>query len=275
MRTPVARGLLALFAVAAIAACGQKDAQDEEDSVVVEESSAEPTMTIYEAAVASESRPDADRARDANRKPAEVLEYVGIEPGMTVLDLFTGGGYYADILAHIVGSEGIVIAQTNEAYRSFGGMGEQLDARVGENAHANIEVLIAENNELSLEPDSIDAAMLVMSYHDLYLVDEENGWPVIDVAGYLAEIRKGLRAGGTFTIIDHVGAAGISAEESGNSVHRIDPALVVTEMQKAGFKLVGESDLLRNPDDDHSQLVFADGIRGKTDRFLMVFESPD
>lgn len=272
MRMKTTRWLIALVAACSVTACGQ---QESSEPAAEEDVAAEPTLTIYEAAVASDSRPDSDRVRDANRKPADVLEYIGIEPGMTVLDLFTGGGYYAEIIAHIVGDQGKVIAQTNEAYRSFGGMGEQLDARAGENGHSNIEILIAENNELSLEPDSIDAAMLVMSYHDLYLIDEENGWPAIDVSGYLAEIRKGLRPGGTFTIIDHVGAAGISAEESGNSVHRIDPALVVTAMQEAGFTLEGESDLLRNPNDDHSQIVFAEDIRGKTDRFIMVFASPD
>lgn len=272
MNNRIASGLMALIAASSIAACSQKEV---EEPVAAEETIPEPTLTIYEAAVASDTRPESDRERDANRKPAEVLEYIGIEPGMTVLDLFTGGGYYAEIIAHVVGDQGKVIAQTNEAYRSFGGMGEQLDARIGENGLSNIEILMAENNELSLEPDSIDAAILVMSFHDLWLVDEENGWPAIDVAQYLAEVRSGLRPGGTFTIIDHVGAAGVSAEESGNSLHRIDPALVVEAVQDAGFTLEGESDVLRNPDDDHTQIVFAEGLRGKTDRFLMVFASPD
>lgn len=272
MRQRIIQGLIALIAAASIAACSE---QQDSEPAAASEAATEPALTVYEAAVANESRPETDRERDANRKPAEVLEYIGIEPGMTVIDLFTGGGYYAEIVAHIVGSEGRVIAQTNEAYRSFGGMGEQLDARTGDGGHSNIEVLIAENNELALEADSIDAAILVMSYHDLYLVDEENGWPAIDVPAYLAEVRKGLRPGGTFTIIDHVGAAGVSAEESGNTLHRIDPALVVTAMQEAGFTLEGESDLLHNPEDDHSQIVFAEGLRGKTDRFLMVFTSPD
>lgn len=272
MHKRLANGLIALVALSSLAACGQNEA---ENAVAVEKAAPEPTQTIYEAAVASETRPASDRERDANRKPAEVLEYIGIEPGMTVLDLFTGGGYYAEIIAHIVGDQGKVIAQTNEAYRSFGGMGEQLDARVSDDGNSNIEILIAENNELSLAPDSIDAAMLVMSFHDLYLVDEENGWPAIDVTAYLAEVRNGLRPGGTFTIIDHVGATGVSAEESGNTLHRIDPALVIAAMQEAGFTLEGESDLLRNPDDDHSQIVFADGLRGKTDRFLLIFASPD
>ena len=88
-------------------------------------------------------------------------------------------------------------------------------------------------------------------------------------------MRNGLRPGGTVAIIDHTGAAGISPEESGNGLHRIDPAVVVARMEAAGFVLDGESDILRNPDDDLTQMVFADGIRGRTDRFVMTFISPD
>ena len=133
-------------------------------------------MSIYEAAVANESRPEADRGRDANRKPGEVLEFIGVQPGMTVLDMFTGGGYYAEIIAHIVGSEGRVIAQSNQAYMNFGNVGEVFNARFGDGRLSNVETLMAENNELSLDADSIDVVMLVLSFHDLYLVDDANGW---------------------------------------------------------------------------------------------------
>ena len=74
------------------------------------------TLSIYEQAVAAEGRTDADRERDAGRKPAEVLEFFAIEPGMSILDMFSGGGYYTELLSHVVGPEGRVVAHTNSAY---------------------------------------------------------------------------------------------------------------------------------------------------------------
>ena len=61
-----------------------------------------------EGAVANSDRPEADTARDANRKPAEILEFFGIEAGIKVLDIFAGGGYYSEILSYAVGVNGSV-----------------------------------------------------------------------------------------------------------------------------------------------------------------------
>ena len=231
------------------------------------------TPVDYAAAVAHPDRPDSDRERDAARKPAEVLAVLGIKPGMAVLDMFTGGGYYAELLSHVVGDDGRVVAQTNQAYLGF--VGDAFKARFESGRLTNTEVLMAENNALSLEADQFDAVMLVLSYHDLYYVDDENGWPAFDRDAFLAELRNGLKPGGIVAIIDHRGVAGMSAEDSANSVHRIDPAIVLADMTGAGFTLKAASELLANAADDYSQSVFAEGIRGNTDRFIMTFESPD
>ena len=273
---PLATAVLALLA---LAACGQAKQEETEPTTSADETAAateEATpadVDIYAAAVANPARPAADRERDASRKPAEVLEFFGIEPGMTVVDLFTGGGYYAELIAHIVGSEGKVIAHTNAAYLNF--VGDAFAERFDSGRRDNVEVLMAENNELDLEPDSVDAVMLVLSFHDLYYVDEENGWPAFDRPAFLAELRDGLRPGGIVALIDHAGEPGMPAAESAASVHRIDPAIVRADMAAAGFELVAESDLLRNPDDDYAESVFAGGRRGTTDRFVMCFSSPD
>ena len=259
-----------VLAFTLISGCGEKapEAPATEPAAAV----AEPALSIYEAAVASEARPDADRARDEGRKPAEILEFMGIEPGMTVLDMFTGGGYYAEIIAGVVGEQGKVIAQSNQAYLGF--VGEAFEARFGSGRLTNVEVLMAENNELSLEADTLDAVMLVLSFHDLYHADAENGWPKIDVPAFLAELRKGLKPGGVVAIIDHAAAEG-SPSDTGGTVHRIDPAIVLADMETAGFVFEETSDILRNPDDDYSKMVFAEGIRGNTDRFVMRFRSPE
>ena len=233
---------------------------------------AESSPSVYEAAVASSARPELDRARDARRMPAAVLEFMGIGPGMTVLDMFTGGGYYAEIISGVVGEEGKVIAQSNQAYLGF--VGDAFEVRFGSGRLTNVEVMMAENNELSLEADSLDAVMLVLSFHDLYHSDPENGWEKIDGPAFLAELRKGLKPGGVVAVIDHYAETG-APKESGDTVHRIDPAIVVADMEAAGFSLDGKSDMLRNPDDDLTKIVFAPELRGKTDRFVMRFSSPD
>lgn len=229
---------------------------------------ATPDKAVYATAIAKASRSDADRARDANRRPAEVLEFFGIAPGMTVLDLFSGGGYYAEILANVVGDDGMVVAQTNEAYLAY--VGDEFNKRYAENRLPNVEILMAENNELGLTAGRFDAVMMVLSYHDLYFINPDQGWPKIDVRELLAELHKGLRPGGLLCVIDHYAAKG-SPRETGGTLHRIDPAIVIAEIEAAGFTLDGKSDLLRNTADDHSKSVFDQSVRGRTDRFILRF----
>lgn len=269
----IAAGLVSVFAFTLISGCQQEapaPAAVESEATVAE--SATPTMSVYEAALTNESRPEADRKSDAGRNPAEVLEFVGIEPGMTVLDMFSGGGWYAEIMAHVVGVDGAVIAHSNKAYKNF--VGEALEERFATGRVPQVEILMAENNHLALEENTLDAIMLAQSFHDMYHVDVEGGWELLDGPKFLAELRKGLRPGGLVAIVDHRALAG-APPETGDSLHRIDPALVIANMEAAGFVLVGQSDVLRNPDDDLSQIVFAEGIRGNTDRFVMRFTNPE
>jgi len=106
MKKIVAHLTLALF----LTACGQQSSETTPDS----SEAAEPEISIYAAALDNPSRPDADRERDADRRPAEVLEFFGIQSGATVLDMFSGGGYYTEMLAHVVGDNGHVVSHMNE-----------------------------------------------------------------------------------------------------------------------------------------------------------------
>ena len=267
-RTTISMATGVILALA-LSACGKRGG---EDHAVTQDTPAAPATSIYEDAVANEARPEEDRARDAGRKPAEVLEFLGIAPVMTVLDMFSGGGYYTEILSHTVGESGQVIAQSNQAYLQF--VGDEFEKRYLGGRLGNVQVLMAENNELELEPDSMDAIMLVLSFHDLFYAAPENGWPAFDVPALLAELHSGLRAGGIVGIIDHYAAEG-APSETGNTTHRIDPAIVVALMTETGFELDGQSDMLRNPDDDYEKVVFDPEVRGKTDRFVMRFRKPE
>ena len=259
--------IVLVASLALLAACNN---QQETAALADSDPAAAPPASadLYAAAVAAPGRSDADRARDAGRKPDQVLAFFGIRPGMHVLDLFSGGGYYSEILAHVVGDEGRVVAQTNEAYLGF--VGDEFTRRYADNRLPNVEILMAENNELELDTGSFDAVMMVLSYHDLYYAAPDQGWPQIDRAKLLAELRKGPKPGGLLCIVDHYAAAG-APPETGGTLHRIDPAVVISDLEQAGFELEAQSDLLRNLDDDHSSNVFDASIRGKTDRFVLRF----
>lgn len=249
-----------------LAACGNEPASD--TAAVADSDTAIAELSIYAAAVADNSRLEADYARDAGRKPQQVLEFFGVEPGMTVLDMFAGGGYYTELVSHVVGSEGHVVSHSNEAYLNF--VGEKFKQRHAAGRLPNVDVLMAENNELSLKEAEFDAILLVLAYHDTYWSSPENGWEPIDVPKFLAELSKGLKADGFIGIVDHYAAPG-TARESGGAVHRIDRAIVIADMEAAGFTCEATSDLLRNRNDDYSKTVFDPEVRGKTDRFILRF----
>ena len=177
----LALAMLAAYSYTASAVAAQSSGGSVDDASIT---------SIYELAVANPERTDADRERDAARKPAEVLDFFGIRPGMTVLDMFSGGGYYTELLSYVVGPDGRVIAHTNSAYAGF--VGDETVNRYADNRLPNVETLLAENNELRLRADVLDAVMLILSYHDIYWVDEANGWPKIDGPKLLAEFMKFL-----------------------------------------------------------------------------------
>ena len=273
---PTMRKIIVLLSLAFVAAGCDRPASEPDPATSEPEPAAaavvEAEVSIYAAAVASETRPEADRASDFGRKPEAVLEFFAIQPGDIVLEMWAGGGYYTELLAHVVGESGKVVAHTNTPILGFSG--EEHTNRHVDNRLPNTEVLLAENNELALEANSIDAATIILNYHDLYWSSEEYGWEQIDVPAFLAELYKGIKPGGTLGIVDHQAVSG-SPAETGNTLHRIDSAIVIAELEGAGFVLDGESNELANPEDDHTKGVFDPEIRGRTDRYVMRFRKPE
>ena len=259
-----------------IAACGQQQppvaAQSPapEAGPVVSSLSTPPRAAITEAL----SHPDRladDLERDAGRQPEAVLDFFELSAGSTVLDMFSGGGYYTEILARAVGGEGRVWSHNNTPYTEFAK--DELEKRYTEDRLTNVERFIAENNELSLPENSFDTVLLILAYHDLYYIDPANGWDEIDGPALLAEIHKAMKSGGVLGVVDHAAQVG-APRESGGTLHRIDPALLKQEIVAAGFDFDGELDALRNPEDDRSKPMFAAEVRGKTDRFVYRFRKP-
>ncbi len=212
---------------------------------------------------AADLRPDADLARDARDKPADVLAFFGVQPGMTVLDLFAGGGYYSELLGKAVGPDGHVILHNNAAYLGFAG--KALDERMASGRlGTNVARLDAEIGSLGIAPGSVDMVLMVWTYHDLYYVTD--GWK-LEPDSFFAEIRTLLKPGGVLAIVDHAAAEG-SGQSPAQGLHRIDEAFARRDIEAYGFTFQAASDLLRNPEDDHSLSVFDPAIRGHTDRFV-------
>jgi len=221
------------------------------------------------ATVSNPQRPAEDVAKDSNRKPAEVLAFFDIKPGMTVLDLFSGSGYYTELLDSLVGDAGRVIAHTNEAYIPFSGEVYQkryLDGRLG-----RTETIIAEADDLEFEENSLDAAMLVLTWHDFLYSDLENGWNAINEGLLLEKLCIAIRPGGVLGLIDHVANQGGDPAQVAKDLHRVDPQVVRDRFTQTCFTLEAESEALRNKNDDHTLAIFDPSVRGKTDRFVFRF----
>ena len=221
------------------------------------------------AAIDNPNRTEADRERDSRDQPAVILELLDLRRGQAVADLFGGGGYYAELLAGVVGEQGTVILQNNKGYAKW--VDKYLQERYIDNEVPPIRVLFSELEDLGLAPASLDAAIMVMSYHDLYYLNPERGFPGADVAEFFRQVSAALKFEGKLLIIDHA-----APEGTGNSltqeIHRIEPAFAQADVEQNGFRLIDTSDVLRNPDDPRTANVFAKDIRGKTDRFVMLFQ---
>jgi len=216
-------------------------------------------------ALSAPGRPADDRERDADRRPAEVLRFLGIAPDMEVADLMAGRGYYSEILARAVGPQGKVYVQNN-AFVVHRFAGEALQARLG---RPGLEAAVRWDRELEslgFEPGSLDAALIVLFYHDTY-------WQGVDRAAMNRGIFAALKPGGVFGVIDHHAQPGSGARDV-QTLHRVDAELVKQEVLAAGFELEAESELLRHPEDPRTASVFDAALRGKTDRFVYRFRKP-
>jgi len=224
------------------------------------------------AAIASPDRLTSDLEQDARRKPAEILAFVGVAPGMHVADMFSAGGYYTELLARTVGVKGQVIAYNNTPYYNFAKKG--IAERYANDRLGNVRQLTADIDKFDVAPGSLDAAMFIMSYHDLYWRPDDGSWPATDPMVLLKGLYTALKPGAVVVVEDHVASAGVDPTKSVNKMHRIDPAIVKRDFEKAGFAFDAESRVLAHPDDDHSKAVFDESIRGKTDQFVFRFKKP-
>jgi predicted methyltransferase len=222
------------------------------------------------AIVDAPDRDGEDKALDAGRRPGEMLAFYGIKPGMKVADLAAGGGYTTELLARAVGPSGVVYAQNNQwIMEKFAD--KPFAARLAKPVNKNVVKAVRDfNDPLPPEAKDLDAVFFVLVYHDAYWFEG------VDRAKMNAAILKALKPGGVYAIIDHNGKAGSGTKEV-QTLHRIEQKVLVEDVTKAGFKLAGEADFLRNPKDtmDWNAAPFAAGEkRGTSDRFVLKFVKP-
>jgi predicted methyltransferase len=223
------------------------------------------------AAVSAPGRPAEAIALDAGRHPAEILRFMGLRRGDRAVDLFTGNAYYGEIIARAVGPRGSVLGWNprefvdDEARAALAGVRQR---------SPNFASFVTQGSAFALPARAFDFAMLHLNYHDTYLESPRSGFRM-DPDGFLRAVFQSLKPGGTIAVIDHVANAGGDTRAVVRSLHRIDPATLRADFERAGFVFDGELALLRNPEDDHSKSVFDPAIRGRTDRIVYRFRRPN
>ena len=226
-----------------------------------------PIKPYLAAAVADPGRGD-QKAVDARRHPAEVIAFSGVKPGDKVVDLIPGSGYFTKIFSKAVGPSGKVYMIWPNEYAKEAQPDPEENKKLAKAGYPNT-VVIQQPGAAFATPEPVDLVFTVQNYHDY--PDKFMG--KIDPMVFNRAVYKSLKPGGTFLVVDHVAEAGSGMRDT-DTLHRIDPAIVKKQVTAAGFVYEGESNVLRNPADDHKKVVFDKAIRGHTDQFVYKFRKP-
>ena len=218
------------------------------------------------AALASDIRTDAERARDANRRPLQTLNFFGLSDDMQVLELFPGGGWYTKILAPVLAENGRL------AVSIF----TQNVAAVADEAGWDIDV-IANDGYVPVEGTQrftmtgmdfgegrFDMALTFRNMHNF----TDDGRTMMNAA-----VFRALKPGGLYGVVDHTRRH--MQGDTDENWRREDPVRTIKEVQAAGFEFVDYSDLHYRPDDELRYEVGRRSVTGNTDRFTLLFRRPE
>lgn len=264
---------ISLAAIALAAACDNKpaDTATTAPAPAAPATPPPPPAPDYAALLKAADRPADDAKDDEARKPAEVLAFSKIMPGQVVFEEEAGGGYYTELLSHVVGANGKVIMQSPD----FGDFYKKaVDARLKDNRLANVTKSTSLFDKLEAADGSADVVTWFLGPHELYCLKDCGGKSLGDPAKSFAEAFRVLKPGGSFVILDHAAKTGEPPATTGDKLHRIDPLAVKAMATTAGFTLEEESPILANPQDDHTKGVFDPAIRRHTDQFLLRYKKP-
>jgi predicted methyltransferase len=216
--------------------------------------------------LAAPMRSAEDRARDGRRKAVESLAFMAVRPGSVILDMEAGSGYWSEILARATGERGSVTMQNPPAFA--GRLTPVIDARMGSNGLANMRKSFTNFDALEATTGSVDLVTWVQGPHELYFTPPSGslGSPTKT----FQEIARVLKRGGVFVVIDHSAIAGQPAT-TGQTLHRIDPALTIASAAAVGLVLERRGEFLANPADPKTKSAFDASIRGSTDQHALRF----
>ncbi len=260
----------------AVTACGSKSHEETKapEAAPPEAAAAAPAPTAdaaaIDASIGSADRSAEDKEQDSWRRPAEVLTFMELRPGVNALDYFAAAGYYTELISRVVGADGKVVAYNNAEYRKFSGDGPT--KRYANNRLPNVVEVTTPVEAVPLDPASLDAVLFMQSYHDLYWRPKDGSWPSTDAAKALAQLVPALKPGAVVVVVDHVANAGGEPTETVTAMHRIDPAILKRDFEAAGLKFDSESPVFANAADDHKKEVFDKSIRHKTDQVMYKFK---
>lgn len=219
--------------------------------------------SIIAEAVADPARPQADKATDANRKPAATLAFAGVKPGMAVGEFFPGGGYFTRMLSHVVGPRGHVYGIENAGWK---GAVKADEAVVASLPNVSIEALPFGTVHF---PVPLDLAWVTQNYHDLKIAQ----FGQVDTLAFDRAVFAALKPGGIYFVLDHEAPTGTDLAGIAK-LHRIEKAQVIREVEAAGFKLRAEGTFLHRTTDDHSLPIFDKKVQGQTDQYALEFVKP-
>jgi predicted methyltransferase len=225
------------------------------------------TSDAIRKAVENPARRPEDRARDGYRKPAELLALAGVKPGSKVVEFGTFGEldrfgqYYTTMLADVVGPKGMVYMYDSlDVDQQLGG-----NSRAFAAAHPNTKYEAVDYNKINI-PKGVDIIWSVLNYHELLTRG-------IDMTPFHDKLFKAMRPGAVYLVVDHAGVIGADLKDT-LPLHRVDPSVVRSGIQAAGFELVLESRMLERTDDDHKWKVYTDGKADQTDQTVYMFRKP-
>ena len=219
------------------------------------------------ASVSDPARPDADVARDAALKPGQVLAFAGVRPGQRVVDLIPAGGYFTRLLSKAVGPNGKVYAYVPDELTRQAARDPAVAVVTRDSRYANTMLTVRNLSDFVL-PERVDLILNGQHYHDMKS-------PIlgpVDMRRFNTAAFNALKPGGTYLVIDYVGATGSGARDAA-TLGRVEPAMVVAEATAVGFVYSGELTVLRDSTDPHTARG-QEGAPGRGDQFVFRFRKP-
>jgi predicted methyltransferase len=230
---------------------------------------ATPDAAAYRTIVDAPDRTPEDRALDVGRQPVELLQFLGVQPGMRVAEISAGGGYTTELLARAVAPNGVVYAQNSRFILERFAEKPWSERLARPVMKAVVRVDRNFDDPLPPEATNLDLVIDNLFYHDTV-------WMKTDRDRMNRSIYAALRPGGAYVVVDHSGRSGTGTSEA-LTLHRIEEQIVRDEVQRVGFRLAAEGTFLRNPNDTRDWSAsprVAGARRGTSDRFVLRFVKP-